>query len=661
MPIFSSSRPKVRGRVVVKFPAQLMGTNGLTMTKTNGIWTVQPDFAALAPLLSITPADRANVFAHVWESSTNTYARASMDVLLSMISAGLDPTLVTIGGLAPVADQGIYFTGPDVAAVFTLTEGGRALVGLTPAADKLGYWTASNTAALADFTAFARTLLANASALDARTDLGLVIGADVQAQDATLQSLSSLGSGADRIAYTTAVDTWAETTLTTFGRSLIDDPDAASARGTLGLPAATVDNTVPRFHGVTGQMQPSLLAVNDDGGTTAPYFIGQAVQSTGETYTGTFHQLAEIASPANPPANSLRVFAKDVGGIAQLFHRDSSGAEKDLTNTQPLNARLTDIAGVSWAQGDILYFNGANLARLTPGTSGHFLKTQGAGANPTWTAVPGGGDLLSTNNLSDVASRPTAFANILDASWFRGHIFGLTLSNNAANINHDIDIASGLATADDGSTIIKLTSSLTKRLGAAWAVGSENGGLDTGAVTDGTYHVWLIRRPDTGVVDALLSASATSPTMPANYSQKRRIGSIVRASGMNHRFSQMGDQFLYTYFAPQDVAAMNPGTSPVTRSLSVPKGIKVTAILHVTVNGGPEGRTRILSPEQSDQAGLTNTGGTDTASNGTVSIASQFHVRTNTLGQVVSVHHSAQASHLAIWTAGWIDSRGRDA
>ncbi len=38
-------------------------------------------------------------------------------------------------------------------------------------------------------------------------------------------------------------------------------------------------------------------------------------------------------------------------------------------------------------QGDILYDNGTSLVRLTPGTSGYYLKTQGTSSNPTWAAV----------------------------------------------------------------------------------------------------------------------------------------------------------------------------------------------------------------------------------------------------------------------------------
>ena len=37
--------------------------------------------------------------------------------------------------------------------------------------------------------------------------------------------------------------------------------------------------------------------------------------------------------------------------------------------------------------GDILYYNGTDYARLGVGSSGQFLKTQGAGANPIWGSV----------------------------------------------------------------------------------------------------------------------------------------------------------------------------------------------------------------------------------------------------------------------------------
>lgn len=346
MALFSSSSPNLRGRFVVQFPARVQATNGLTVSKANGIWTLQPAFQMLTPLATIPAADRDNTFALVQNGDTDTYYRVSMDVLLAMVSGGLDPTLVSIGALAPGADQAIYFDGPDSAVLYTITPGGRALVGLSPGADKLGYWSASDTAALTDFTPFARTLLANANATDARVDLGLVVGANVQAWDPDLDALAGLASAADRLPYFTGPSTAALAGFTAFARSLLDDADAQTAQTTLGISAF------------------AQTLLDDVDAAAARSTLGLVIG----------------------------------------------------TDVQAQNARLADIAGMSWTQGDILYFNGVNLVRLAAGTSGHVLKTQGAGANPAWTAIPGGGDLLSTNNLADVASPATAFGNIKQAA-----------------------------------------------------------------------------------------------------------------------------------------------------------------------------------------------------------------------------------------------------
>ena len=66
------------------------------------------------------------------------------------------------------------------------------------------------------------------------------------------------------------------------------------------------------------------------------------------------------------------------------------------------------------AQGDIFYVDGSgNIVRLPAGTAGQFLKTQGAGANPTWASPPGG---WTVKNISANYTAADGEALAVDAS-----------------------------------------------------------------------------------------------------------------------------------------------------------------------------------------------------------------------------------------------------
>ena len=82
-----------------------------------------------------------------------------------------------------------------------------------------------------------------ASASTARTNLGLAIGADVQAYNAKLSTFVSLTFAADKVIYATSATTLGTFTISTTGRTLVGGNDAGAMRTTLGLGTMATQNT----------------------------------------------------------------------------------------------------------------------------------------------------------------------------------------------------------------------------------------------------------------------------------------------------------------------------------------------------------------------------------------------------------------------------------
>ena len=147
------------------------------------------------------------------------------------------------------------------------------------------------------------------------------------------------------------------------------------------------------------------------------------------------------------------------------------------------------------------------------------------------------------------------------------------ITSNDTDTDHDVNITAGAVRDATDAAGMVLSSEITKQIDAAWAVGDDAGGLDTGAVANTTlYAVWLIRDPTNLIVDALLSTSFTAPTMPTNYTQKRLIGAVKTDGSANIiGFTQVGDYFRYTGDIIEDVDD-NTITSVTyeTGTLSVP-------------------------------------------------------------------------------------------
>lgn len=232
-----------------------------------------------------------------------------------------------------------------------------------------------------------------------------------------------------------------------------------------------------------------------------------------------------------------------------------------------------------------------------------------------------------------------------------GVLYGLTLS--AAGATATFGVATGAASG------MVLASAYTKTT-AAWAVGTGLGSLDTGAIANSTwYHVFIIERVDTLVVDILISLSPTAPTMPASYTLKRRIGSMLTdGSAQWKKFVQLGDEFLWAA-PPTDITVVNLDTTPALKTLTVPTGIQVNALIRGGMNHANAGVIVLInSPDETSAAVTTGNQTASTPSAGSSGQSFVDNVRTNTSGQVRAVSSSASTT-LNVATRGWIDNRGR--
>lgn len=262
------------------------------------------------------------------------------------------------------------------------------------------------------------------------------------------------------------------------------------------------------------------------------------------------------------------------------------------------------------------------------------------------------------------AAQQTQARGNIGVAVMRSYLAGLGIAPNSPSTNF-YTVAPGVAADSGNSDFMVLSSALNKSIGA-WTLGSGGGGLDTsGTVTLSTwYHVFLIKRPDTGVVDVCHSLSATAPTLgvsiPAAYTLSRRIGSIRIGPSAMLTYVQFGDKFLWNpIVVDYNAAGLSAGvTGPI--GLTVPPGVIVTAQFYSSIVSAAGVIIVAFASPSVTLAGANNpTGNISLITAGVnMNTAGQFSIETST-GSAIQMSSSANGS-LYVATQGWIDRRGRD-
>lgn len=252
--------------------------------------------------------------------------------------------------------------------------------------------------------------------------------------EAALDAIAALTPAADSYAYFTGPASAALGIATAFGRSLLDDPDSAAGRATLGAEAAIA------------------------AGTAGQYWRGDKSWQT-----------LEAGAVAFAPSGS--VSATNVqDAIAEL------DAEK-----QPIDSELSAIAGLVSAADRLPFFTGAGTAALATFTAAGRALVDDADAAAQRTSL----GLVIGTNVAPVAS--PSFSGSLTATQaaLGGHAFnsqGVALFANSSNSNSNIF---GLRQA--GSTVTHLGHDSTEGFRVADGGGTVRHGMTLGAVP--TYRM----------------------------------------------------------------------------------------------------------------------------------------------------------------------------
>jgi hypothetical protein len=342
------------------------------------------------------------------------------------------------------------------------------------------------------------------------------IASGYQPLDSDLTAIAGLTSAADRLPYYTGDGTAALATFTSTARSLLDDSSTSAMRGTLGLGSmATQSNASVSITG--GDILGVTLGV-----------IGIGVGSTG----------IAIEDPLNG-SNITTIYG--ASGASPTLYFPSTGTVL-LSNLSSLNADNISSGTVA-------------PARLGSGSS---ITTKYLRGDGTWQTISGGGDALTSGNLSQFAATTSSqLRGVLSDESGTGDF--LTTNGSAASL----------------TSFPTLNQSTTGNAGTATAL--QTGRAINGVTFDGTAAITVTADAGT-LTGTTLNATVTGSSLTS-------LGTI--ATGV-WQGTAIGDSYISsatTWNAKEAALTFSTGLTRTTNTITVNTSQNIATLSNLTSNG----------------------------------------------------------------------------
>lgn len=364
-------------------------------------------------------------------------------------------------------------------------------------------------------------------------NLGTILVTPKQAENSAISGVTGLQAALDA-----KVD---DTQISAYGLTLVDDANAVTARATLGLGTAATSNTgdfaaAVHTHTIADvtSLQSSLDAKVDDSQVSAfgltliddaaasnartTLGLGTAATSSTGDFAATVHTHAIADVTSLQASLDAKVDDSQISAYGLTLVDDANAATARTTlglgtastsNTGDFAATAHTHAAADVTSGTMAV---ARLGTGTP-TSSTFLRGDGA-----WQTIPGGGDMLAANNLSDVSNAVTSFTNIKQAATTTatGVVELATSGESAANLA----VQANDARLSDARTPLAHVHSTTD---------ITSGTMDTARLGSGVASASnFLRGDNTWAIAGSGSVTSVALTMPGVFSV---MGSPVTSSG----------------------------------------------------------------------------------------------------------------------------------